>query len=95
MLLLGLALFVAVLLGETYAVKTAGESSDREELLQTERAVRKAAIQVYALDGAYPPSYQDLKERTAIQVNEERFSVIYETVGSNIMPEITVLRRVK
>jgi len=95
MLLLGLVLFAAILLGVSCAVRTAGESCDREELAQAELAVRRAAIQVYALDGAYPSSYQELKERTAIRVNEERYSVIYETIGSNIMPEITVLRRMK
>ena len=71
----------------------ASEVSEREGLRQAELAIRQAAVSCYALDGAYPASYADLKDRSAIAVDEERYKVFYEIFASNIMPEITVVRR--
>ena len=58
-----------------------------------ERAVREAAVSCYALEGAYPATYEDLKARSGIAVDEEKYAVFYEIFASNIMPEITVVER--
>ena len=91
--LLSVLLFVAAAAWVTRTVRDAAAVSDREGLRQAELAVRQAAVSCYALDGAYPASYEDLKARSAIAVDEERYKVFYEVFASNIMPEITVVRR--
>ena len=58
-----------------------------------EQAVRKAAVSCYALEGAYPASDADLKQRSGVAVDEERYIIFYEIFASNIMPDVTVLER--
>ena len=45
------------------------------------------------MEGAYPASYDALKARTGLAINEEKYAVFYEVFASNIMPEITVTER--
>lgn len=90
---LGLLVFAATAVWMVRAVGQTAEASDREGLRMAEQAVRRAAVSCYALEGAYPPSYEDLKERTGVAVDEERYAVFYEIFASNIMPEITVVER--
>ena len=55
--------------------------------------MRRAAVSCYALEGAYPATYADLKARSGVAVDERKYKVFYEIFASNIMPEITVVRR--
>ena len=71
---------------------TAGRS-DQESLRLAEQALRRAAVSCYALEGAYPASYDDLKQRSGLAIDEERYMVFYEIFASNIMPQITVVER--
>ena len=91
--LLGLALFALIAVWMLSGIREASEISEREGLRQAETAVRRAAVSCYALEGAYPASYADLKARTGLAVDEVKYKVFYEIFASNIMPEITVLRR--
>jgi len=90
---LGLALFIAVAAWMLLGVREASGVSDREGLRMAEQAVRQAAVSCYALEGAYPASYEDLKERTGLAVDEEKYTVFYSIFASNIMPDITVLEK--
>ena len=90
---LGVALFAAVAIWAMYGVREAAAVSDREGLAMAERAVRQAAVSAYALDGAYPATYEDLKERSGVSVDETRYAVFYDVFASNLMPEITVVER--
>ena len=65
----------------------------RKRLRMAEQAVRQAAVSCYALEGAYPASYADLKQRSGVAVDEEQYIVFYEIFASNIMPDVTVLER--
>lgn len=74
-------------------VRQAARVSDEEGLRMAEQAVRQAAVSCYALEGAYPASYADLKQRSGVAVDEERYIIFYEIFASNIMPDVTVLER--
>ena len=58
---------------------------------QLEDALRKASVACYASEGSYPPDLEYLTERYGIQIEEDRYTVIYEVIASNLMPDITVL----
>ena len=92
-LALGLLLFALIAMWMAHGVREAAAVSDREGKRMAEQAVRQAAVSVYALEGAYPASYEDLKARSGVAVDEERYAVFYEIFASNIMPEITVVER--
>lgn len=90
---LSLVFFALVAAWMLYGIRDASETSRREGLRMAEQAVRQAAVGCYSLEGAYPASYESLKEKTGLAVDEERYAVHYEIFASNIMPEITVVER--
>ena len=69
------------------------EGSREEEKKQLEEAIRKAVVACYAMEGVYPPDITYVKERYGLQINEERYLVVYDIFAENLMPEITVLER--
>ncbi len=54
------------------------------------QAIERAAVQCYALEGAYPPDVRYLEEHYGIKYDSQRFFVHYRVYGSNIRPEIEV-----
>ena len=64
---------------------------DEQDKVQLERSVRRAAVACYAAEGIYPPDLAYLQQHYGVQVDGERFTVMYEVFGSNLMPDITVL----
>ena len=57
------------------------------------QAVLDAAVQCYALEGAYPQSLSYLEENYGVQVNHSRFIVSYEVYASNQLPAVAVLEK--
>ena len=88
---LAAVLAVVVLLGFTTALSnlTAGNSDQGREQLET--ALRRSAVACYAAEGIYPDDVAYLQEHYGIQIDEERYTVIYTVFASNLMPDITVL----
>lgn len=86
-------LFLGVLFCMLSGLHQASVRTEEEAKRLAEESIRRGVITCYALEGAYPPSYDYLKEHYGIQVDEERFSVFYEVFASNIMPDITVIER--
>ncbi len=91
--LLRLLVFAAAAVCVMRGVKRTAEISDRDGLRAAEQAVRQAAVSCYALEGAYPASYEELKRRSGLALDDEEYAVFYEIFASNIMPEVTVIRR--
>ncbi|MEG1593863.1 MAG: hypothetical protein RR350_05580 [Oscillibacter sp.] len=74
-------------------VATSNLDSGRRQagLSQLEDAVRRSAVACYAAEGVYPPTLAYLQERYGLQVDETRYTVVYEAFAENLMPEVTVL----
>ena len=62
-----------------------------EDQQQLESALRRAAVACYAAEGIYPPNLDYLKDHYGIQIDESRYTVMYDVFGSNLMPDITVV----
>ena len=88
---LGILLFAAIAVWMIRGVQEAAEVSDREGLRMAEEAVRKAVISCYALEGIYPANYEDLKAKSGLVIDEEKYKVFYDIFASNIMPDVTVI----
>ena len=63
---------------------------DEKELALSESAIRRSAVQCYALEGFYPDSLDYLVENYGLRLNEEKFVYHYESLGSNLLPQIAV-----
>ena len=87
-------LVVAVLLIFTTALSNLQEGQQSEGRQQLEDAVRRSAVACYAAEGIYPPNLEYLEEHYGIQVDRERYTVMYDVFASNMMPDVTVLENV-
>ena len=67
------------------------QSTTGEQLASLERTIRKDIVHCYATEGTYPPNLDYLKEHYGLSYNEELFFVDYISIGSNIMPDVTVI----
>lgn len=81
----------AVVLFFSTALEALEGGQAEEGLRQLENAVRKGCVACYAAEGAYPPSLEYLEEHYGIQVDRERYAVIYSAYAENLMPDITVI----
>ena len=63
----------------------------QEESLKT--AINRSVIQCYAVEGTYPPSLSYLTEHYGLTYDTSLFFVDYESIGSNMMPDITIIRK--
>ena len=86
-------LAVLILLCFLSGLANLSQGSAEEDKQQLETALRRAAVACYAAEGIYPPDLAYLEEHYGIQINEARYVVSYEAIGSNLMPDITVLEK--
>lgn len=63
----------------------------QEESLHT--AIDRSVVQCYAVEGTYPPSLSYLEEHYGLTYDHDLFFVDYQAYGSNIFPDITILRK--
>lgn len=82
---------LAVLFCFLSATSTLTEDHSLAEKEQLETVLFQASAACYAAEGRYPSDLQYLVDHYGVQINEEEFTVIYEPIASNLMPDITVL----
>jgi len=82
---------LAVLLIFTSALSNLREGRVSEGRQQLEYAVRRSAVACYAAEGIYPPDVAYLEEYYGVQIDRDRYTVMYEVFASNLMPDVTVL----
>ena len=84
-----LILFVLFIQG----VSSVSESTLSKQQESLETALERSISQCYAVEGSYPPSLEYLKQHYGLLYDEDSFLIDYEYYGSNLLPEVTVLRR--
>ena len=67
------------------------DGREQEDKKQLENALARAAVACYAVEGVYPPNVQYLEDNYGIQINKTLYTVKYEVIASNLMPDITVI----
>lgn len=84
-----IVLFVLFLQG----IGSVSESTLSKQQESLETALERSISQCYAVEGSYPPSLGYLKQHYGLLYDEDSFFIDYEYYGSNLLPEVTVLRR--
>lgn len=84
-------LLLAALLFFARGVDSLDAGQGQEALNRLEQAIRRSCVACYAAEGNYPPDLDHLVSRYGLQIDQTRYRVFYEPVGSNLMPQITVL----
>ncbi len=88
-----LVAFVTVLILFLIGIRSVSDTSLAKQQESLETALTRSISQCYAVEGVYPPSLEYLVNHYGLTYNPEVFLVDYEYYGSNLLPEITVLRR--
>lgn len=89
-----LRMLIFVLLFLVLTNATIGGATNNVQDRETEflaDAVRRAAVQSYALEGRFPDSLNYLEENYALSIDHNRFAVYYEPMGDNLLPTIRII----
>lgn len=66
-------------------------TADIERVRALERAIHRSLVSCYAVEGAYPSDVAYLEEHYGLVIDHTKYVVDYETIGSNILPSVTVV----
>ncbi len=77
----------------TFLINQVGSANDSEQQAILENAISRSISQCYALDGAYPKSIDYLVDHYGLTYDEERYFIDYQYIGSNIRPDVTIIKR--
>ncbi len=58
-----------------------------------ETALMRSISQCYAVEGSYPPDLEYIVEHYGLIYDESLFYIDYQPIGSNIMPDVTILTK--
>ena len=92
-LALGVVLFAAIAVWMVQGVREAARVSDAEGLRMAQEAIDRAVVSCYSLEGVYPATYEDLKAKSGLAIDEDKYIVFYDIFASNMRPSVTVLER--
>lgn len=91
-LVLLLAVFTAAIILLLLATgKIRGDTDERQTALLKD-AIDNAVVGCYAAEGRYPESLDYLVENYGIQIDKERYVVIYDAFADNVRPRVQVIR---
>lgn len=76
------------------AASAAGSGVSEQSVSALEQSLRRAAVECYCAEGAYPAGWAYLSENYGIRVDSDKYIVHYGYNGQNIMPDITVIPKV-
>ena len=85
--------FVAIIVFFIVAVsRFSGNRAANQKEILTE-ALNRDIVHCYSVEGMYPPSLEYIEEHYGLSYDRERFIIDYESIGSNLMPNVTVIER--
>ena len=86
-------IFIAAAIFVMIGTSKVSERSGTEGKQALQKAVQRAVVQCYAIEGAYPEDIEYLEEHYGLYVNHDKYVVHYEIFASNIMPNIIIISK--
>ena len=83
-------LLAAAALAAVYATSSGSRDLSSEAAASVKETVEQAALQCYAVEGAYPPDLEYLVENYGLAVNTRDFYIRYDAFASNLPPDVRV-----
>jgi len=87
---IGLVIFLCMVAVTGAGITGMRSRNSEQQLAVQKKAIERAAVMCYALEGFYPPQIEYLEEKYGLIVNRDKFMVFYGTFGSNIRPEVSI-----
>ena len=89
---IAIALLMVILLsGVWLAVSRVGTAQSGAQTQFVYDAVHNAALNCYAVEGAYPEDLEYLRENYGLAYDQSRYFVTFNAFASNLVPEIYVV----
>lgn len=92
-IIISIFIFVAIFALFTSGISAASSRTGEEERETLEAALTRSITHCYAIEGQYPESLEYLKENYGLTYNEASFYIDYQPLGSDIMPDVTIINR--
>ena len=89
---IGLIVFLCMVAVTGAGITGMRSRNSERQLVVQKKAIERAAVLCYAMEGFYPPRIEYLEEKYGLIVNKDKFMVHYKTFGSNIRPEVSVFQ---
>ena len=77
----------------TWGMAGLADRVDEQQAQTLERAIERAVVTCYALEGQYPPTLDYIRDNYGVVIDQERYDVFYDVFAQNVMPSVTVARR--
>lgn len=65
--------------------------TDDEQIDLLRKAVLRASLTCYAVEGRYPPSAAYLEQYYGVRYDHDRYQVVVDGFAANVLPDIRVL----
>ena len=88
-----LVVIALILVGAVLLVDNISKSEQTTESEIVRQSIKDAAINCYAVEGAYPDNLEYLRENYMLAYNEDNYFVTYNPFSSNHIPDIYVTER--
>lgn len=85
--------FIAFFILFLVSLTSVSETTLQKQQESLETALYRSVIQCYALEGTYPPSLEYIETHYGLFYDKDLFFIDYRPIGSNIMPDITIIRK--
>lgn len=87
------AVICAFLIALTIALNVIFSNARDQGATSIRTTILNAAMQCAAIEGSFPTNLAYLEEHYDLRVNHDDYVVIYEVLGSNVLPSIVVTPR--
>ncbi len=88
-----LLLFIAIIVLFIFAINNVANQNISNETQILTDALNKDIIHCYSIEGKYPPDIEYMEQHFGLNYDHNKYIINYEYIGSNIMPNVTVIER--
>jgi hypothetical protein len=86
-----IALVAVVLLLVLAGIHSVALQSGIEEINVAKNSIKRAVVQCYAIEGAYPTDIFYLEKNYGLQINRDKYFIYYEAYAENMFPDVVVI----
>lgn len=90
---LSFLVFLAILFLFLQGLSSLSDSTARRQKESLENAITRSVTHCYTVEGAYPENLEYLKDNYGLTYDEDAFFVDYRIIGSNVLPDITIVEK--
>lgn len=90
---LSMLIFIVLFILFLYLLGGISEDTRNRQEESLNNAINRCIVSCYCVEGTYPPSLDYMLEHYGLTYDKNAFFVDYQAMGSNIYPDVTVIRK--